>query len=259
MSTEVVIEQVVIEPVEVQPVEVQPVEVQPVEVQQVATEQKSRKPRSRDNSNATSRKPRNAEQQRKPYVFEQTRKALPYDMLAKSNAVLDYLKRNGGRAVGAFQRIAALSQLVQNNSNIRNRLTEWLNCRLAISQEDVVAFESLVTALKTDVIIDPLRIVIPETFTYQIDVTHPVFWRFIGLIEAVDRNIAEIENMWIAGLIDDESMMKSVNSALDIIGDLVKDVYQITAASRTHRNGLYSVNDFKLIMAALSSKSIAEK
>lgn len=228
---------------------------------QVGSESKTRKPRTRNkNSEPKQEKGKgNSEPVRKPFIFEQTRKALPYDILAKSNTVLDYLNRNGGRAVGAFQRIAALNQLTQRNNDIRTRLTEWLNCRLTLSQEEVAAFEAKAISFKADVVIEPISVVVPETFTYRIDVTHPIFWRFIGIFEAVDRNIAEFENMWIAGLIDDESMIQSRNDSLTIITDLVASIYQITNASRDREGGLYDTNDYKAIMTALSAKSTTDK
>lgn len=227
--------------------------------EKIATEQKTRKPRARNKNPEPKQESSNIDTTRKPFIFEQTRKALPYDILAQSNTVLDYLNRNGGRAVGAFQRIAALNQLTQRNNDIRSRLTEWLNCQLSLSQEEVVAFEAKANSFKADVVIEPLSVVVPETFTYRIDVTHPIFWRFIGIFEAVDRNIAEFENMWIAGLIDDDSMVQSQSDGLRIITDLVASIYQITNASRKRAGGLYDTNDYKAIMTALSAKSTTDK
>ncbi|AWK84659.1 hypothetical protein [Photobacterium damselae] len=220
-----------------------------------------RKPRTRGKK-AAAQKPIATDPQsteaRKPFVFEQTRKAMPYALNAKSTTVLDYLNRNGGRATGAFQRIAALSQLTQLHSETRTRLKEWFDCRLALSQGEITKYEAMVVSCKEDVVIEPLGIVVPESFTYTIEVTHPIFWRCIGIIEAVDRNVAEFENMWIAGLIDDDVMMESRRNGLTIITDLVTSIYQITNASRDRKGGLYSPVDFKEIMAALSPKEQEE-
>ena len=184
--------------------------------------------------------------------FVQTRKSLPYTLRVQSNALLGYMTRHGGAAAGAFQRVAGLIQLTANDDVVRKRLDQWFEGITEIAVERATALSAQQEKFSEDIVVGVARPKIPENYKYTVEITHPVFWKFIGLVEMIDGVMAEMEFLWLAGQLEDVHLKNATGQAVNTIRTLVNRIYYVTNASRNRKGGLYSPESYKELMKALS-------
>lgn len=199
----------------------------------------------------------NAQQARRSRnEFVQTRKALPYVVKIQSDAMLRYLSRNGGAAAGAFQRVAGLIQLTANDNEVRSRLDSWFESVMNVATERANALSHQQEKYSESMVVKMSRPVIPENYKYEIEITHPIFWQFIGLVEMVDSVLAEVEFLWLAGQLEDVHLENAAGQAVNTIKDMVNRIYYVTNASRNRKGGLYSPQAYKELMKALAKGEV---
>ena len=184
--------------------------------------------------------------------FVQKRKSLPYSLQVQSNALLNYMERNGGAAAGAFQRIAGLIQLTANNPVVRERLDTWFESVIEVATERANALSVQQERYSEDLVTGLTRPKVPDNYQYTVEITHPVFWKFIGLVEMVDNVMAEMEFLWLSGQLDDVNLENASGQAVNTIRSMVNRIYYVTNASRTRKGGLYSASSYNDLMSSLN-------
>ena len=189
--------------------------------------------------------------------FVQTRKALTYTLQFQSDAMLRYMGRNGGMAAGAFQRIAGLIQFTANNTEVRERLDTWFEGVMKTATERAIGLNHQQEKYSDGLIINIEKPKVPDNYNQVIEITHPVFWQFIGLVEMLDSVMAEIEFLWLAGHLEDVHLENANGRAVNTVRELVNRIYYVTTASRNREGGLYSAKAFKELMSALNKGELA--
>lgn len=184
-------------------------------------------------------------------AFVQNRKSVPYTISVESNAMLEYMNRHGGAAAGAFQRIAGLIQLTSNNAEVRERLDVWLDEVIKAAQVRTAALKTQQEKYSEGMVVNVPRPKIPDNYKYTVEITHPVFWKLIGLVEMLDSVMSEIEYLWLAGHLEDVHLGNANGQAVNTIKTLVNRMYYVTNASRNRKGGLYSPDAYKELMRAL--------
>lgn len=183
--------------------------------------------------------------------FVQTRKSVPYTIQTQSNTMLDYMTRNGGAAAGAFQRVAGLIQLTTNDALVRPRLDKWFE---NVVSNAVVRADSLTEQQEKyseGLVFNVPKPKVPENYKYTFEITHPIFWQLIGLIEKIDNVMAEIEFYWLSGQLEDVHLENAAGQAVNTIKTMVNRIYYVTNASRGRKGGLYSKEAYEELMVAL--------
>ncbi|MDH1472665.1 hypothetical protein [Shewanella sp. GD03713] len=184
--------------------------------------------------------------------FVQTRKSLPYTLKVQSDTMLRYMTRNGGAAAGAFQRVAGLIQFTANDAEVRERLDLWFEGVMGVASERASALSSQQEKYTEGMVVNVTRPKVPDNYQYTVEITHPIFWQFIGLVEMIDNVMAEIEFLWLAGQLEDVHLQNASGQAVNTIKDMVNRIYYVTNASRTRKGGLYSPQAYKELMQALT-------
>ncbi|MDF4421723.1 hypothetical protein [Vibrio parahaemolyticus] len=184
--------------------------------------------------------------------FVQTRKSLPYTLKVQSDAMLRYMNRNGGAAAGAFQRVAGLIQFTANEAEVRERLDSWFEGVMSVASERANALSAQQEKYAEGMVVNVSRPKVPENYQYTVEITHPIFWQFIGLVEMIDGVMAEIEFLWLAGQLEDVHLQNASGQAVNTIKDMVNRIYYVTNASRNRKGGLYSPQAYKELMQALT-------
>lgn len=192
----------------------------------------------------------NGQNNRRP-AFVQNRKSVPYTISVQSNAMLEYMSRHGGAAAGAFQRIAGLIQLTSNNAIVRERLDKWLEEVIKVAQERTEALKAQQEKYSEGMVVNVPRPKIPDNYKTTVEITHPVFWKLVGLVEMIDSVMAEIEYLWLAGQLEDVHLGNANGQATNTIKTLVNRMYYVTNASRNRKGGLYSPEAYAELMRAL--------
>lgn len=189
--------------------------------------------------------------------FVQTRKSVPYTLQVQSNAMLDYMTKNGGAAAGAFQRVAGLIQFTANDPEVRERLDTWFESVVNNAANRAAALEAQQAKYSEGVVNNVPRPKVPDNYKYTVEITHPIFWKFIGLVEMVDQVMDEIEYLWLSGQLEDVHLQNATGQAVNTIRDMVNRIYYATNASRTRKGGLYSPKDYGELMRALTKNEAA--
>lgn len=185
--------------------------------------------------------------------FIQTRKSVPYSLQVQSNAMLDYMHRHGGAAAGAFQRVAGLIQFTSGDQIIRERVDTWLDGVISQANERAEALEVQQQKYSEGVVCNVPRPIVPSNYKHTIEITHPVFWKLIALVESLDSVMGEIEYLWLSGQLEEIHLENARGNAVNTIRRLVNRIYHVTNASRNRKGGLYSQNEFEALMKALAS------
>lgn len=192
--------------------------------------------------------------------FVQTRKSVPYTLQVQSNAMLDYMTKNGGAAAGAFQRVAGLIQFTANEPEVRERLDTWFEGVVGNATERATALATQQEKYSEGMVNNVPRPKVPDNYKYTVEITHPIFWKFIGLVEMIDQVMDEIEYLWLSGQLEDVHLQNATGQAVNTIRDMVNRIYYVTNASRNRKGGLYSPKAYSELMRALTkNESVPEQ
>ncbi|NMU53811.1 hypothetical protein HKB25_07315 [Vibrio parahaemolyticus] len=92
---------------------------------------------------------------------------------------------------------------------------------------------------------------VPENYKYVVEITHPIFWKLIGLVEMIDNVMGEIEFLWLSGQLEDVHLQNAQGQAINTIRTMVNRIYYVTNASRNRKGGLYNPDAYNELMQAL--------
>ncbi|HBC3592785.1 hypothetical protein R7D97_17125 [Vibrio sp. Vb5031] len=206
---------------------------------------------SQQNGTEQSNRPSARRPQQRRNEFVQTRKSVPYTLQVQSNAMLDYMSRNGGAAAGAFQRVAGLIQFTANDTVVRERLDTWFESVIANASERANALSVQQEKYSEGIVTNVPRPKVPENYKYVVEITHPIFWKLIGLVEMIDNVMGEIEFLWLSGQLEDVHLQNAQGQAINTIRTMVNRIYYVTNASRNRKGGLYNPDAYNELMQAL--------
>ncbi|EGQ7973665.1 hypothetical protein I7Z51_002590 [Vibrio parahaemolyticus] len=210
-------------------------------------DQNSQQTQTAQSNSPANRRP----QQQRRNEFVQTRKSVPYTLQVQSNAMLDYMSRNGGAAAGAFQRVAGLIQFTANDAVVRERLDTWFESVIENASERANALSVQQEKYSEGVVMNVPRPKVPDNYKYVVEITHPIFWKLIGLVEMIDVVMGEIEFLWLSGQLEDVHLQNAQGQAINTIRTMVNRIYYVTNASRNRKGGLYNPEAYNELMQAL--------
>lgn len=173
-------------------------------------------------------------------------RTLKYPIALTAETTVEYLAKEGGRMMGAINRLGILQRMVGREPAIKQRLDAWVDMLRAEVQEGLEAFGAQVEALAARMPTKgapKVTVEYPASFVWEATITHPIAWEAINAVTACDRHISEIENFWLMMLISQEEMEQARHQTLNILRRIESRIYMMTRIGK-REGGQFSAQAF---------------
>ena len=189
--------------------------------------------------------------------FIQTRRYKEYELKTQSDSMKEFLKKSGGRCAGGFQRLGDLKKLIMDNETLSGRLEVWIEDRIETMERSLIQLSNQYNKLKEDTSDESGQSIVPDSYKFTMQITHPIFYSFIGMLEELDKKIAAVEDLWLSGYVEDNRMDNAKRQTFAAADGLMNKIYTLTDMSRTRQGGIYNHEDFKKMLSKSKREQIS--
>lgn len=185
------------------------------------------------------------------------RKAIQTVINLKSATIAERVVSTMERFKVSTSRVAGLYVLTTSNTEIRDRLESWFSgeiaeverrCELLNKMRELEVQELGGKAANYDILT-------PELYSVNIEVEHPVFWRVINAIKSIDTATSSIENMWLAGEVDDKTNQHARGVAFRAYTHFLGRLRYVATKSANRAGGIYDLAEYEEIMATINTRN----
>lgn len=203
-----------------------------------------------DNKQETKRQSRNTRSQ-------QPRKSSPEDARSKlagkvktleshiqyqSDFMHAYLTRNEMSILNIFERLGAIFRMARTDRAAYTKVRDWhyeKNIAIAAMQIETLQEQREQLASKVEFVTEA-NINIPDSYKITFELSHPVGNSITQLIKTLDSELAEIEKLFMSGLLDDLEYEQASRQAIAVMSGVVDRIYKVTSPGK-REGGAFSV------------------
>lgn len=176
-------------------------------------------------------------------------KSISASIQLESHTIHKFLENEGGKLVGAYKKIGTLFLLTSSEAPLYSKvetwykeLNEWLQSELSNFN---VQKERYIENSELD---EVPEVTTPDSYKFEFEITHPRLWDLINFAKKIDSSINDIENMWLAGMINDEARTNAVNRVINIPRKLTAKIDKVTAVGKDRKGGPFKASQFVSIL-----------
>ncbi|MBW8191382.1 hypothetical protein K0504_10060 [Neiella marina] len=187
------------------------------------------------------------------------RKVMQVNLKLASEQLYLFMRKEGSVTLGAFERIGSLIKMLANNPPLQQQLTAWVDALFEEENKELVKMQAQKDVLAKSLTVDLPPVSVPDSYQIDIEVAHPIYWRFIELIQALDGLLDEVEVLWLAGVADDDNLESARRQAITIIRRTSMKIFTVTAPGK-REGGKFDPSKFiaALKLGAIGGAAIDE-
>lgn len=162
-----------------------------------------------------------------------------------SQIIYSYLNTEGERLFNAYGRLGSLLLLTSSERELQVKVLNWqtelhefLNEQFRSLKEHKLVFTANIEGYK------PPTVFTPDGFVFEAPISHPCFWTLIADLKKLDLLTAEIENLWLAGVIADEIRLNVSNRIINVLRSLNSRIEHATSPGRAYKGGRFTAVQF---------------
>tara|TARA_R110002051_G_scaffold6931_2_gene32742 strand:- start:1348 stop:2046 length:699 start_codon:yes stop_codon:yes gene_type:complete len=159
----------------------------------------------------------------------------------QSHTVHSYLESEGERLISSYSRIGSLLLLTSSELELNAKITAWQSELLNLLTSEAVKL-SIQKKKYTEELPNykELEVLTPDTFVFDVSISHPCLWALIDAIKKIDSEANEIENLWLAGFIDDEARYICRNRIVNILRSFNSRIERATSPGKNRNGGRFT-------------------
>lgn len=152
---------------------------------------------------------------------------LPLDYA--SDIIHEYLRLNQSTMLSGYERLAALLRMLSREKDLVTQVNDWIGKNTQIAQTQLVELQAQRSALEEEAeLADVPEIKTPDTYKTTFEASHPVATKMVAIARAVDAELVACENLYFAGVIDDNEYALLRDQATTIIRGSVDRIFKAT-------------------------------
>jgi hypothetical protein len=149
----------------------------------------------------------------------------------RSDILHEYLQMNQATMLSAYERLAALLRMVSNDKPSIDHVTAWINQNVTICSEQVKELQAQREAIIADSGFEDINLIInvPDNYKTTFEASHPIAHKMLAILRLVDNELNKSEELFLAGIIEDESYGKFRNQSTTVIRGSVDRIFKATS------------------------------
>ncbi|MBD1389488.1 hypothetical protein IC617_08615 [Neiella sp. HB171785] len=178
------------------------------------------------------------------------RKALLQPQNFESTVLYRFLDSKGGTLFGAIERSAVLLRYTSDTLPINQDIEQFLDKQVfAIAEEEIISIEAQADEAEEMLAMELPEVQYPDNQKLVIEVTHPIFWKLIGLMARADKVMSRIELLHLAAVLPTEQHEHARHQLVSLFNRIQQKIFMVTSPGK-RANRPYSVQQF---LAALKT------
>lgn len=159
----------------------------------------------------------------------------------QSHIVHSFLDSEGERLITSYSRIGSLLLLTSSELELHGKISVWQSELLDLLKGEAVKL-SVQRNKYTEELpnYEELAVLTPDTFVFEASISHPCLWALIDAIKKIDSEASEIENLWLAGFIDDEARYICRNRVVNILRSFNSRIERATSPGKNRNGGRFT-------------------
>lgn len=163
-------------------------------------------------------------------------KAMPSKLNFLSHTAFSFWQNEGENYLSIYDRLGSLLMLTVRENEIYQKAAKWQDSLLDWFSTEINSLTAQKEAfLKNAGIEETPEVITPQHYHADILITYPSSWRLIEKIKLLDRQVSDIENMWLAGIVDDNSRHNISSRAINLLRKLRAKIEHVTAPGNSNR------------------------
>jgi hypothetical protein len=175
-------------------------------------------------------------------------KTMHYTLKLNSEQLFSYLKLEGGKSVGALERIGSLLRMLSKEPEMSASLNEWFTGVFDHAAKEMKTLVAQKQVFAEMLEMEVPNIEIPDSFVFDIEITHPAMWQLINLLKKIDAELDDMEGMWMLGAVTDVELHQARNQALSIVRRTIHKIFEMTSPGKRAEGGKFSPIKFLSIV-----------
>jgi hypothetical protein len=160
----------------------------------------------------------------------------------QSDFMHGYLTKNERSILNIFERLGAIFRMARTDRASYEKVRDWhYEKNIAIAELQIETIQEQREQLLGEQVFDATNAIkIPDTYKITFELSHPVGNTITQLIKSLDAQLAEIEAVFMNGLIDDLQYEQASRQALAVMSGVVDRIYKVTSPGK-REGGAFSV------------------
>lgn len=159
----------------------------------------------------------------------------------QSHIVHSFLESEGERLISSYSRIGSLLLLTSSELELHRKVSTWQSKLLELLKGEAFKLGAQKKKYTEELpsYEEPV-VMTPEDFVFEAPISHPCLWPLIDSIKKVDFEASEIENLWLAGFIDDEARYICRNRIVNIFRSFNSRIERATSPGKNRKGGRFT-------------------
>lgn len=176
--------------------------------------------------------------------FKTIEKTVHFD----SHFCIEYLNNEGAKLEDSFHRLGLIVMLTSTDKKICSKVLEWKNKLKNILDDEVSSLSKMkqIVLDKNESLKLP-EVSTPDSYSYTFSIQHPIAWGMIDTLKTIDLEVAEIENLWLAGVVSDEEKSSFSSKARNILRVHSSKIFKATSPGKRN-GGRFNVGQFLTLL-----------
>ena len=173
-------------------------------------------------------------------------KAITYKLKLNSEQLFQFLEKEGGKSVGALERVGSLFRMLTKEEGLTESVQKWINEIFTEAEEELGALLAQKEEVANLCDMSAFEVSTPD-LEFDVVITHPSIWKLINLIKQIDNELSEMENMYLAGFVENAELDQAKMQSLAIVRRVIHKIFKGTAPGK-REGGPFSPIKFVLIL-----------
>lgn len=152
----------------------------------------------------------------------------------KSDHIHAFLSRNEQKLLNAFERLGAILRMAKSSNSAYLKINDWhTNINLAAAQLQLDALQEQRLAREKGLQLEgDFEISTPNDYKIEFEVSHPVGHTITQLLSGVDKELDEIERIFLFGALDDLEYEQACKQASAILTGVTDRIMKVTSPGK---------------------------
>lgn len=159
----------------------------------------------------------------------------------QSDFMHSYLTRHEMSTLNIFERLGAIFRMARSDKEAYAKVRDWhYETNIAIAEMQIETLQEQREQIAANAVLASENTInVPDSYKIVFELSHPVGNTITQLIKSLDSELAEIEKVFMNGLMDDLEYEQASRQAIAVMSGVVDRIYKVTSPGKRD-NGPFS-------------------
>lgn len=159
----------------------------------------------------------------------------------QSDFMHSYLTRHEMSTLNIFERLGAIFRMARSDKDAYEKVRGWhYETNIAIAEMQIETLQEQREKISANTVVATENTInVPDSYNIVFELSHPVGNTITQLIKSLDGELAEIEKVFMNGLMDDLEYEQASRQAIAVMSGVVDRIYKVTSPGK-RENGPFS-------------------